>query len=238
VVFVVVGSGPAFEVHGQDLLIELRGPLRQVVRIAVGALLGQLEDDLDVRRLLGVAVVQGAVRIDAAERFLDLLEELVGRRSVADDPVDLFPVLVDEELGRRRLDVEPFVGRVAVLFAPDGAIEDDALVEEIGVFGIVVELLDQQFAAPSATREEIDKDELVLFLGLGQRLVEGPREDRRRLGGGERSDEEEAGERGEFFHAALLDRISVAISIPHPAARRNPPGSIFYTPGPPERLRQ
>ncbi|NTV81316.1 MAG: hypothetical protein HGA24_07835, partial [Candidatus Aminicenantes bacterium] len=172
-VFVVVGSGPAFEVHGQDLLIELRGPLRQVVRIAVGALLGQLEDDLDVCRLLGVAVVQGAVCIDAGERFLDLFQELVGRRSVADDPVDLFPVLVDEELGRRRPDVESLIGRVAVLFAPGGAIEDDALVEEIGVFGIVVELLNQQFAASSATREEVDEDELVLFLGLGQRLVEG-----------------------------------------------------------------
>jgi hypothetical protein len=231
VIFVVIGAGPALEVHGQDLLVELGGPLCQLVRIAVGALLGQLEGGLDVRRLLGDAVVQGAVRVDPGEGFLDFLQELVGRRPISDDPVDLLPVLVDEELGRRRPDVEPFIGGVPVFFAPDGAIEDDALVEEIGVFGIVVELLNQQFTAPSATRVEIDENELVLFLGLGQRLVEGSREDRRRLCGGERSDEEEAGERGEFLHAALLDRFSVSISIQHPAARRNPRDHSSIRPG-------
>jgi hypothetical protein len=220
-VFVIVGRRLASRVHGQDPLVEFVGLFRELVRIAVGALLGQLEDDLDIVGVLGVAVVQGAEGLDAGERLLDLLEELVRRRPISDDPVDLLPVLVDEELGRRRPDVEPLIGRVPVLFAPGRAIEDDVGVEEIGVFGIVVELLNQQFAAPSATRVEIDENELVLFLGLGQRLVEGPREDRRRLGGGERRDEEEAGERGESLHAALLDRISIAVSIQHPAARRN-----------------
>jgi hypothetical protein len=124
--------------------------------------------------------------------LLDLLQELVGRRAVADDPVDLVPVLVDEELGRRGIDLELLVNGVADLVAAGGAIKDDVLVEKIGVLGVVIELLDQQFAAPSATREEIDEDELVLFLGPGQRLVERPVHDLGRLGGRERGDEKEA----------------------------------------------
>jgi hypothetical protein len=116
---------------------------------------------------------------------LDLFQELVGRRSVADDPVDFLAVLVDEELGRRRVDAELLVDRIPDLVAAGSPIEDDVVVEKIGVLGIVVELLNQQFAGPSATREEVDEDELVLLLGLGQRLVEGARKDRGRLGGGE-----------------------------------------------------
>jgi hypothetical protein len=201
-VLVVVRGRPAAHVHGQDLLIELGALGRQRVGVARGALLGQLEDDLDVVGVLGEPGGEVAVGVDAGERLLDLVQELVGRRPVTDDPIDLLAVLVDEELGRRGVDLEPVVDRVAVLVAAGGPVEDDVLVEEIGVLGVVVELLNQQFAAPSATRVEIDEDELVLFLGLGQRLVERPAEDRRRLGGGERRDEEKARQRGELFHAA------------------------------------
>jgi len=235
-VFVVVGRRPASGVHGQDLLVELGGLLRQVVRVAVGALLGQLEGDLDVVGILGITVRQGEIGVGPGQGFLDLLQERVGRRSVADDPIDLFAVLVDEELGRRRPDVEPVEGRVAVLRVADGPVEDDARVEEIGVFGVVVELLNQQFAASSATREEIDEDELVLFLGFGQRLVERPGEDRRRLGGGERGDEEKAGESGELLHEGLLFEERFSVSIHHPAAQGNPPGSSLNTLGPERRL--
>jgi hypothetical protein len=207
------------------------------------ALLGQLEDDLDVRRLLGVPFSQGDVGVDAGQRLLDLFKEFVGGRPVADDPVDLFPVLVDEQIGRRRVDFEPLEDGVADLVAAAGAVDDEILVEEIGVFGVVVELLDQQFAAPSATRVEVDEDELVLFLGLGQRLVEGSREDRGRLGGGERGDEEEAGERGDLFHTALLGNDSSrpaydfrernAIRRPHLSIRRS--GDQGCVPGRPPR---
>jgi hypothetical protein len=184
-VLVVVRGRPAAQVHGQDLLVELDALGRQLVRIAAGALAGQLENGLDVVGVLGEPGAQVAEGVDAGERLLDLLQEGVGRRAVADDPVDLPARLVDEELRRRGVDLEPLVDRVAVLLASDGAVEDDVGVEELGVLGVVVELLDQQFTAPSATRVEIDEDELVLFLGLGQRLFERSREDRGRLGGGQ-----------------------------------------------------
>jgi hypothetical protein len=133
---------------------------------------------------------------------------LVGRGAVADDPVDLLAVLVDEKIRRRRVDVKSLVDRVADLVAGRGPVDDDLSVEKIGVFGIVVELLNQQSAAPSATRVEVDENELVLFLGFGQRLVERSGEDRGRLGGGEGGDEEETGEGGELFHAVLLGKTS------------------------------
>jgi len=206
----------AVEVERQDLLVELFGFGLHRRRVAAGALPGELEGDLDIVRGFGIARRQIAVGVDARERLLDLLQELVGRRAVADDPVDLFPVLVDEELGRRAADGESLVDGVADLVAAAGPIEDDVLVEEIGVFGIVVELLDQQSAAPSATREEVDEDELVLFLSLGQRLVEWSGEDRGRLSGGKGGDEEETSEGGELFHAVLLRTGESEIKIPHP----------------------
>jgi len=204
-VFVVVRGGPAAEVHGQDLLVELFALRLELGFVAAGAFLSQLEDDLDVVRILGIAGREIPVGVDARQGLLDLLQELVGRRPVADDPVDLVAVLVDEELGRGGIDLVLLVDRVADLVAGGGPIEDDVLVEEIGVLGIVVKLLDQQFTESSATRVEIDEDELVLFLGLGQRLVEVSVEDRGCLGGGERGDEEETGDGGEFLHAVLLE---------------------------------
>jgi hypothetical protein len=182
------------------------GSRRHPGRVAAGTLLGQLEDDLDVRRLLNVAIVQGEIGVGAGQRLLDLFQELVGGRAVADDPIDLVAVLVDEELGRRPADVELLEDAVPDLVVAAGPIDDDVVVEEIGVLGIVVKLLNQQSAAPSATRVEIDEDELVLFLRLDQRLLERSFEDRRRLGGGEGGDEEEAGECGELLHSVLRDR--------------------------------
>jgi hypothetical protein len=174
----------ALGIEGDDLQVKLSGLVFH--RVAVAAFLGELEYDFDVRRLLGVALVQGAVGVDAGKGLLDLLQELVGGRSVADDPVDLLAVLVDDELGRRRVDGELLEDRVPDLVAARGPVEDDVRVEEIGVFGVVIELLNQQFAGLSATRVKVDQDEFVLFLGFGQRLVEGSREDRGRLRGGER----------------------------------------------------
>jgi len=132
------------------------------------------------------------------------LLELIGGRAVADNPVDFVAVLVDKKFGRGALDIEFFVDRVPDLVAAAGAVDDKIVVEKIGVLGIVVELLNQQFTGPSATREKIDEDELVFLFGLGQRLVEGATQDLCRLGRGERGDEEQAGDRSQLFHSGLL----------------------------------
>jgi hypothetical protein len=135
----------------------------------------------------------------------ELLDEFVGRRSVADDPVDLFAVPVDDELGRGGVDAELLINRIPDLVAAAGAIEDEILGKELRELGVAVNLLNQQFAAPSATREKVEQDELVFFLGLGQRLVErSGHESRGGLGRSEGSDDQQAGEDGEFLHAGLL----------------------------------
>jgi hypothetical protein len=196
----------ALRVEGDDLLIELLGLRFHCLRVAGSVLRGQFEANLDARRLLGVALAQGEVGVCPGEGLLDSLQEIVGGRTVTDQPVDLAAVFIDKEFGRRPADFVLLVDRVPVLVAATGAVNDEIFVEEVGVFGVVVELLDQQFTAPSATREEIDEDELVVLFGLGQGLVEGAAEDCGRLSGGERGEKEDSGQCGGLSHACLQFR--------------------------------
>ena len=54
----------------------------------------------------------------------------------------------------------------------DGPEEDEILVQEGVELGVVVELLTEQFAAPSGVGVEVDENQLVLDLGLGDCLVQ------------------------------------------------------------------
>jgi hypothetical protein len=187
------------------------------------ALQGELKGHGDVVRVFRVLLVEGLIGFDAFYGLLDLFQVSVRLPAVSDDPVDLAAVLIDEEIGRRRVDVESFVDGISDFVAARGAIKNDVVVEEIGVFGIVVELLNQQSAAPSATRVEVDKDELVGFLGLGQGLFERTAQDPRGLGGGERGEEEQAGHGCRFLHRSLLGiRLAVPDNITHPEGKGNP----------------
>jgi hypothetical protein len=219
--FRVLGVGhPDFGVVDVDrtrlsLRVERDDPLIEFVGLLGGrgplvVLPGQLEDRPDILRILGVEAGQGLVGVDSREGLLERLEVGIGRRPVADDPVDLLPVPVEDEDGRRRLDPEAgengFPGEVAA----GGAVEDESLREEVGELGVLVNLLDQQVAASSAASlVEIDEDELVLLLGLGQGLVERALQERRRLAGGHGRDEENSGECCQLFHAGLHTRMVV-----------------------------
>jgi len=52
--------------------------------------------------------------------------------------------------------------------------EDEIAVEEGFELGVGVKLLTQQYAAPSASAEEVEQDQLVFGLGFGDRVVQGP----------------------------------------------------------------
>jgi hypothetical protein len=121
-------------------------------------------------------------------------------------PVHFLAVPVDDELRGGRGDVEFLKDSVPDLIAAAGAVKDEILGQEVGILGVAVELLDQQFAGPSATREKVDEDELVFLFGLRQRLVEWAAHELGRLGRGEGSDEEQAGKCRNLFHAILLAR--------------------------------
>jgi hypothetical protein len=112
------------------------------------------------------------------------------------------PVRVKDEPGRGGRNVEPRKDRIPELVPSQGAVEDE-LFQEIGVFGAVVKLLDQQFAVPSAALlGEIDEDGLVLFLGRGQRGVDRPADPR--LGDpGHGGDKEKSQNRNASFHLNL-----------------------------------
>ena len=91
-------------------------------------------------------------------------------------PIDLGAVGAEDELGRRARDLEPPENRRAAGRPVLGPDEDEIRVQEILELGIGVNLLTQQDAAPSATRVEIEKDELLFRLGLRDGLVDRPRE--------------------------------------------------------------
>jgi hypothetical protein len=99
--------------------------------------------------------------------------ELRGRGRVTIDPVDFVSVAVEEKEKRRSPDVELLNQGFAVLGAPIGAVEDEVIFEELLVFRLGIILLDQQLAGPSAAfLVEVEEQELVLRLGLGQGVLE------------------------------------------------------------------
>ncbi len=130
--------------------------------------------------------------------------EFDGRRAVADDPVDFLPVFVDDELGRSAADVVSFVDGVAERISPAGAVDDEVFVQEFGVIGVFVELLDQQFTAPSTVGVEIDEDGFVFLLGQSQCFLERSLVNRGRLGRSQGCREDNSGKNGEFSHSGLL----------------------------------
>jgi hypothetical protein len=105
----------------------------------------------------------------------DLLEtglEVLRGRTVADEPIDLRPVAAQDEGRRRPRDGELLERRRTEGFVDVRKEEDEIFFEEGMELGVLVKLLTQQSAAPSATAEEIDEDELVLAPGLGHGLVQ------------------------------------------------------------------
>jgi hypothetical protein len=128
--------------------------------------------------------------------------EILGRRRVPDEPIDLRAVAAEDERRRCRADRESREGLSADGRVTVGQEENEILVEKGMELGVVVELLTQQSAACSAAAIKIDDNELVFALGLGDRLLQGPLEPiLGRCGGGENEDTRK-NER--FFHDVLL----------------------------------
>jgi hypothetical protein len=98
--------------------------------------------------------------------------ELFRRRIIAQEPVILRAVPVDDYRRRCPADAEFLEDRIPFLVVSVSPEEDEILVQEILELGILVKLLTQQSAAPSTTRVEVEEDEFVFGLGLGHGLVE------------------------------------------------------------------
>jgi len=81
----------------------------------------------------------------------------------------------------------------------DGPKQDEIGVQEILELGIFIELLTQQFAAPSGVGVKIDENQLVIALGLGHGFIQGSLEPA--LGRGQGGEDKHERQGKEFFHA-------------------------------------
>jgi hypothetical protein len=61
---------------------------------------------------------------------------------------------------------------VSSFFSPRGAEEDEIRMKELVKFFVLVKLLIQQYAAPSATREEIDQNQLAFLFRFGNGIIQ------------------------------------------------------------------
>ena len=159
----------AVGIQGQDFLEKGQG----FGIIGTGVpFLRQLGDRRDILGIDGVFRREGLERIDALFDFNDVLVEFFGRGAVAPDPINFLAVPVKEQQERGSGGFEPLGYRFPDFFVREGAIENEIVVEILSELGIVVILLTQQYAAPSATRgEEVQEEELARGLGLGQGVV-------------------------------------------------------------------
>jgi hypothetical protein len=141
-------------------------------------------------------------RIDSLEDLVDLLLEILCRRTIADDPVDLGAVRVEEKDRRGGPDAELVENDFSVGLLGRGLEQDEILGQVVLILGVFEELLTEQFAAPSRIGVEIEEQLLVLGLGLGQGFVERALE-KVVFGEGRGGEKKKRGNDNDFFHAYL-----------------------------------
>jgi hypothetical protein len=167
---------------------------------------GQLEEGLDVLGILGVEGLVALERIDARDDAVEFLDERFDRGIIAEDPVELRSVGLEEEDGRRGPDLVLVEEDTAGGFLGDRLKEDEILGQVVLILGDIEELLTEQLAARSGVGVEIEEELLVLGFGLGLGFVERALEEGiRSLGEGRRGEKKKRGGKSEFFHALLLN---------------------------------
>jgi hypothetical protein len=127
-------------------------------------------------------------------------------------PVHFGAVGAEDECGRRSRDFEPAEDGRATRGPVFGTDEDKILVQEILEFGIGVDLLTQQDAAPSASRIEINENEFAFGIGLGDGLIDGAGEPLLSESGGRNKSDNKGRNENSFrceFHAFLSSRKRV-----------------------------
>jgi hypothetical protein len=160
-----------------------------------------LKGQSGVLRTLGEAVLKGFDGILALQDFFKLGLKIFGRGTIPDDPIRLGAVAAQEHYRRGGPDGVFLEGFVADFFVAVGFEEDKILFEERTELGVGVELLNQQFTASSAAAVEVDENQLVLDLGLGDGLIQGALEPG--FGGGEGGENKYESQGEGFFHGHL-----------------------------------
>jgi hypothetical protein len=114
----------------------------------------------------------GGDRLASRGDLDDAPVELLRPAGIAIDPIPLRAVRGEEKQEGRSLDVVLLEDGLSGGIAPDGPEEDKVILKILGVVGLIVVLLTQQYAAPSARLDvKVDEDGLAGCLGLGQGFV-------------------------------------------------------------------
>jgi hypothetical protein len=157
-------------VGGRRLFEEGQGLLTKLPLLILDA---ELDQGFGVSRFVRPAPVEVADRILSSKNSQNPSMELLGWRGISGDPVTDCPVSIEEQNKRRAPNIELLEELFAGDLAPRHAKEDKILLQELGFFGIVINLLDQQVAVSSADfREEVDEEELTRGFRRGQCLFE------------------------------------------------------------------
>lgn len=189
----------AVRVEGDDLLIF---SLRFGCIVAVAPLPGDAEHRSHVFGVLGISRSKRLERVLTPQDLFQSGLEILGWGRIAAEPVDLRPVATKDKRGRRCLDRKSLEGFCADFRVDVGQEKDEILVEERMELDVLVKLLTQQSATPSATAEEIDEYELILALCLGHGLIQRSLEPGLSRSG--RGEDESEDQSEPFFHDKLL----------------------------------
>jgi hypothetical protein len=141
-------------------------------------------------------------RVLTPQYLLQTGPETLGWGRIAAEPVDLYPVAAKDKRGRRCLDRKSLEGFCADSRVDISQEKDEVLVKERMKPGVLVKLLTQQSATPSATAEEIDEYELILALCLGHGLIQRSLEPG--LSRSARGEDKSEDQSEPFFHDKLL----------------------------------
>ena len=166
-------------------------------------LAGQLEKSLDVLGILGEERLDALERIDAGLDPVELLDERLGRRVIAEDPIELRAVGLEEKDGRRGPDLVFVEEDPAGGLLGDRLEKDEILGQVVLILGGIEQLLTEQLAARSSVGVEKEEELLVLGFGLGLSVFEWALEERI-LGEGRNGEKQKRGGESGFFHALLL----------------------------------
>lgn len=134
----------------------------------------ELDERFGILGILSPYYREGRKSIDSLEDAEDAGLEFLRRRSVASDPVNLFPVRSQKEKERSAADVEFLEQLLAEGIASQGPEEDEILIKKLGEPGFVIKLLDQQLTVASTVfLEKIEEKEFTRDLRFGLGIFEG-----------------------------------------------------------------
>jgi len=140
------------------------------------AFLTELENHFYIFWLFAVSFRKNLEGIDSFYGLLQPFQIFIRRWPITNMPVNLRAVRIDDEDSWSTGNFESLKNFISGFFCDVGEEKNEIRVQKFLIFLIGEELLTQQYTAPSATREKVDKDLFAFILRLDKGLVKSPLE--------------------------------------------------------------